>query len=99
MSTAQPTTFPEPEIPPDDPFFLGRRYVDHGTYVEEVPLTLEDVLHPQEEDRVTVNDPHVALCFYLRGGDAAAGQGYPRRHCPVRHADCLGRPRAWGAWT
>jgi len=66
MSTARPTSFTQSEKPPNDPFYLGRRLVNRGTYYEEIPLTLEDVLHPQEEDRVTVNDLHTQLCPYLR---------------------------------
>jgi hypothetical protein len=53
-----------------DPFFYGYRYVervdDRGAVtVVRVPLTPYDVLHPQEDDRVTQNDPHARRCDYL----------------------------------
>lgn len=52
-----------------DPFRYGWRYVqreEHGTMlIEQVPLTLEDVLHPQEGDQVTHSDAHQRRCRYL----------------------------------
>lgn len=53
-----------------DPYRYGWRYVRRdnpdGTYVmEQVPLTLEDVLHPQEGDQVTHNDAHQRRRRYL----------------------------------
>jgi hypothetical protein len=57
--------------PPDDPFYIGRRRILHrdaaGTVVghEDRPLTEEDYLHPQEEDRFTHNDLHFRMFFYL----------------------------------
>ena len=53
-----------------DPYRYGWRYVRHdqadGTYViEQVPLTLEDVLHPQEGDQVTHSDAHQRRRRYL----------------------------------
>jgi Uma2 family endonuclease len=46
--------------PPDDPFRYGWRYVqrtlpDGGIEFDQVPLTLEDVLHPQEDDVIPEN--------------------------------------------
>jgi colicin import membrane protein len=55
--------------PADEPFFYGYRYVfsqdDGEEDVEQVPLTLEDVLHPQIEDHVSQNDTHTLFCYYL----------------------------------
>jgi Uma2 family endonuclease len=53
-----------------DPYRYGWRYVRRdnpdGTYVmEQVPLTLEDVLHPQEGDQVTHSDAHQRRRRYL----------------------------------
>lgn len=53
-----------------DPYRYGWRYVRRdnadGTYVmEQVPLTLEDVLHPQAGDQVTHNDAHQRRRRYL----------------------------------
>ncbi len=61
-------------IPADaenDPFRYGWRYVRReeadGTEVwERVPLTLEDVLHPQEEDFIVQNRLHHLIQEYLR---------------------------------
>jgi colicin import membrane protein len=59
-----------PGEPPPDPFRYGWRYVEHrrpdGTLeVEQVPLTLEDVLHPQEGDQVTHSNKHERRSRYL----------------------------------
>ncbi|MCS6938071.1 MAG: Uma2 family endonuclease [Roseiflexus sp.] len=56
--------------PPGNPFPYGWRYVertapDGSVTVEQVPLTLEDVLHPQEGDQVTHSDLHQRICVYL----------------------------------
>jgi Uma2 family endonuclease len=53
-----------------DPYRYGwrsmRRDRADGTYVmEQVPLTLEDVLHPQEGDQVTHSDAHQRRRRYL----------------------------------
>jgi Uma2 family endonuclease len=53
-----------------DPYRYGWRYVRRdradGTFVvEQVPLTLEDVLHPQEGDQVTHSDAHQRRRRYL----------------------------------
>jgi Uma2 family endonuclease len=55
---------------PDDPFGYGWRYVKrdlgNGAYtVEEIPLTLEDVLHPEEGDQVTHSEAHQRRVRYL----------------------------------
>lgn len=51
-------------------FYYGWRYVrrahpDGGETLEQVPLTIEDVLHPQEEDFVVQSDDHQRICVYL----------------------------------
>ena len=55
-----------------DPFWLGRRYLkevgpDGEETYREVPLREEDLLFPQEGDRLVVTDPHVQNMLYLRG--------------------------------
>ena len=55
-----------------DPFRLGRRYLkevgpDGEETYREVPLREEDLLFPQEGDRLVVTDPHVQNMLYLRG--------------------------------
>jgi colicin import membrane protein len=69
---------PTPEIvlgpkttPEADPFRYGWRYVkvtrpDGTEDFEQVPLTLEDVLHPQEEDFIVHTDGHNEGCRYLK---------------------------------
>ena len=65
MSSVRPNTLNPPEVPANDPFYLGTRLVVQGDSYELIPLTLDDVLHPQLEDRVTVSQVHVLLCRYL----------------------------------
>jgi Uma2 family endonuclease len=65
------STVASPEQATDDPFRYGWRYVwqkdARGMPVQvQVPLTLADVLHPQEEDRIVQNDLHDRDCVYLR---------------------------------
>jgi len=55
---------------PDDPFGYGWRYVKRdlgeGDFtIETVPLTLEDVLHPEEGDQVTHSEAHQRRVRYL----------------------------------
>ena len=52
-------------------FAYGWRYVPRPgrngrTQRERIPLTLEDVLHPQEGDVLVPGDPHADDCTYLR---------------------------------
>ena len=61
-----------PHEPPldGDPFRYGWRYVnrtlpDGQTVIEEVPLTLEDVLHPQEDDVIPENTQQARDRRYL----------------------------------
>jgi len=61
------------DLPPaDDPFFYGWRVVSRWVNgIEEdvqVPLTLEDVLHPQPEDFIMQNKEHFELCKDLFNG-------------------------------
>jgi Uma2 family endonuclease len=53
-----------------DPYQYGWRDVerelpDGGIEIDQVPLTLEDVLYPEEGDHVTHNDAHQRRCVYL----------------------------------
>jgi Uma2 family endonuclease len=66
------TTIPQPQVPPsaDDPFRYGWRYVKHVgpdgvARFEQVPLTREDVLHPQEEDFIVQSEEHLRRQNYL----------------------------------
>ncbi len=64
-----------PPLPPSPPQqeetpFYGRRYLrrhdaDGREYLEEVPLTLEDVLYPQEGDEIPMRPQHRIECAYL----------------------------------
>jgi colicin import membrane protein len=62
---------PGPAVPPDpDPFRYGWRYrtetrPDGTRAVRQVPLTLEDVLHPQLGDVIVENSDHKKNCGYL----------------------------------
>ena len=54
----------------EDPFRYGWRYVpcptpDAPHHLEQVPLTLEDVLHPEEGDQVLCNYDHQRRVRYL----------------------------------
>ena len=71
MSLDQTATRPAPGSP-DDPFRLGWRYRTHqnadGTEeVEQIPLTPEDLLFPEEEDQTVQLESHVRDCAYLLG--------------------------------
>ncbi len=69
-----PETRPETatKLPEGYPFHIGTRVVNHrdaeGKIVETeyVPLTEEDYLYPQEEDRQMLVEAHIAATFYLR---------------------------------
>ncbi len=55
-----------------DPFFYGWRYVlrplpNGDFYREQVPLTLEDILHPEEDDFRVHALEHEDICAYLYG--------------------------------
>src|SRR5436305_2032682 len=58
--------------PESDPFFYGWRYVtrrnpDGSESRVQVPLTEEDVLHPQEDDFIMQNTAHTRDIYYLFG--------------------------------
>src|SRR5487761_491650 len=63
---------PKPEpTPQEDPWYYGWRYVERpgpDGQIEsvQVPLTEEDVLHPQEDDFIVQNDDHTRDCHYLK---------------------------------
>jgi Uma2 family endonuclease len=71
MTRVLSTGPPSPGPPPDrDPFRYGWRYVrrtlpDGRVVVDEVPLTPEDVLHPQEDDVIPENRVHEPDRRYL----------------------------------
>lgn len=55
---------------PPEAFPYGWRHVqrelpDGRIEIDQVPLTLEDVLYPEEGDQVTHNDAHQRRCVYL----------------------------------
>ncbi len=57
------TESPRPQTPTDDPYCLGWRYVrrrlaDGSEVPGQVPLTPEDVLHPEEDDFLVQTDAH-----------------------------------------
>jgi colicin import membrane protein len=63
---------PLPPTPPqsDETPFYGRRYLPRrdaagNEYLEEIPLTLEDVLYPQEGDEIPMRPQHQIECAYL----------------------------------
>jgi Uma2 family endonuclease len=45
--------------------FVKRTLADGSTELEQVPLTLEDVLHPQPDDEIPVRPIHALDCRYL----------------------------------
>jgi len=62
-------TAPAP-LPEDDPFRYGWRYVrrptpDDPDHLEQVPLTIEDVLHPEVGDFIVHSDRHETDRMYL----------------------------------
>ncbi len=73
MSTGLIPPSPVPaETPPakEDPFRYGWRFVkrqlpDGSEALVQVPLTLEDALHPEESDHISEDDLHSIECRYL----------------------------------
>lgn len=68
--TTTATPPPPSSAETDDPYLYGWRYVQHdlpdgNIVVEQVPLTLEDVLHPEEGDQVTHSAAHQRRVRYL----------------------------------
>ncbi len=71
-----PDVLNEP-VDPNDRFAYGWRYVeqhdaDGSLRSVKIPLTLEDILHPQEEDFRVLSDCHCRDCQYL----ACVFEGY-----------------------
>jgi hypothetical protein len=58
----KPTSTP---LSHQEEFPYGWRYVRRGDTLEQVPLTLEDVLHPREGDVIPENTVHALDCRYL----------------------------------
>jgi colicin import membrane protein len=70
MSQATIETSTSSTTEAQEPFYYGWRYVrqrypNGREVVEQVPLTREDVLYPQEDDFVIQNDDHQQICIYL----------------------------------
>ncbi len=70
MSTRAETTPKPAPTSQEDPWYYGWRYVkqtgqDGQVKMVQVPLTEEDVLHPQEDDFIVQNDDHTRDCRYL----------------------------------
>src|SRR6185437_11108523 len=66
----EPTPQPAP-TPQEDRWYYGWRYVEQPgpdglITTVQVPLTEEDVLHPQEDDFIVQNPAHEEDCHYLR---------------------------------
>jgi Uma2 family endonuclease len=64
-SPAAPEPATSPEAYPYGWRYVRRNLPDGGMTIEQVPLTLEDVLHPQEGDQVTESQPHERRRRYL----------------------------------
>ena len=65
-----PTATAPAPLPEEDPFCYGWRYVrrptpDDPDHLEPVPLTLEDVLHPEVGDFIVHSDRHETDRMYL----------------------------------
>jgi colicin import membrane protein len=66
----------------DDPFYYGYRSVERTDErgritLDVVPLTEDDVLHPQLEDHVTQNEPHNQDVRYIQDACEAQVAGQP----------------------
>jgi colicin import membrane protein len=71
MSTVSTSQVPKPGPDLPDPFRYGWRYVrvqgpDGTESFDQVPLTLEDVLHPETGDFIVQSDPHDDDLNYLK---------------------------------
>jgi len=85
------TTPPSPSPPEADPFRYGWRYVmrtrqDGSQECVEVPLTLEDVLHPQEGDVIPENTQQERDRRYLHD---VLEQRYANEPHVLTFSDCL----------
>ncbi len=72
MTTPATATIPATETEPDeiDPFRYGQRFVqrdlpDGTVQIDQIPLTLADLLHPKEGDQVTHSTAHQRRVRYL----------------------------------
>src|SRR5438270_2866469 len=86
-----PRSAPRVTRPRVDPFRYGWRYVerrgpDGEIEVDQVPLTLEDVLHPQEDDVIPENSLHGQERAYLRD---VIGERLTHRKKSRVFTDCL----------
>ena len=72
-------TLPLPVETAADPFYIGYRYVKSAGPGgrEAVPLSIEDFLHPQEEDRFMLTDGHARAVHYLRDAIQIAAESRP----------------------
>ncbi len=85
---------PPPALPPrNDPFRYGWRYVLRGTAPngqelwDQVPLTLDDVLHPEVGDFIVNSTAHapIASIWQMSSNRAASGIRAGRPWCcPTR---------------
>ncbi len=87
---AEPTAPRRPPGGSDDPFRIGYRYVHTvdagGTKTSrQVPLTEEDFLHPQEEDKFMLSDPHSIATAYLRHALECGRREWPRVRTFTEH--------------
>jgi Uma2 family endonuclease len=83
MSTASTPRRRRSPADEPDPFRYGWRYVritrpDGTEEFDQVPLTLEDVLHPEEGDFIVQSDPHDRERTYLRAVCEARLEHKPR---------------------
>ncbi|MGC9040953.1 MAG: Uma2 family endonuclease, partial [Roseiflexus sp.] len=70
MTTASTKPVPAADAPAEDPFRYGWRFVPRPTpddphHLEQAPLTLEDVLHPETGDFIVHSDRHETDRMYL----------------------------------
>jgi Uma2 family endonuclease len=79
------TLKPPPDLPPrSDPFRYGWRYVLRGTdqngqeVWDQIPLTLDDLLHPEVGDFIVTGTAHVRDCKYLANVLGAVCKRHPR---------------------
>jgi Uma2 family endonuclease len=78
---ATPQT-PTVQVEKEDPWRYGYRHIRHegadgSVSYEEVPLRKEDLLYPEEGDRVLNTDGHTSDCMYLWGALKAWAAAFP----------------------
>ncbi len=88
MLTKTLTPPPRTDVLPEDPFALGWRIIPHPLangqiYHERIPLTLNDILHPQEEDYRVHSTNHQFFCLYF--ADAFGGKLHHDPQAVVLH--------------